>query len=147
MRLATVYLDDSRVTAMLPGAGRRFAELLAWLEGHIELGVKVYADPREAAAAEPPAPAPGAEPDSPGRAYLRKRRAQRRTHRDAYRAAGAVAAGVPERAAARRGPEWSHRPQQGELASGAGENIANEAYLVPADRVREFRAGARGPRR
>ncbi|MFJ9406968.1 GvpL/GvpF family gas vesicle protein [Streptomyces sp. NPDC101393] len=144
MRLATVYLDDCRVTAMLQERAAGFAELLDWLEGHVELGVKVYSDPREAAAAEPPAPAPGAEPDSPGRAYLQKRRAQRRTHRDAYRAAGAVAAGVPERASALARARVVHRPQQGELASGAGENIANEAYLVPADRVREFRQALAG---
>jgi len=37
-----------------------------------------------------------------------------------------------------------HRPQQGELASGAGENIANDAYLVPVARVGEFRAALDG---
>jgi hypothetical protein len=38
----------------------------------------------------------------------------------------------------------AHRPQQGELAPGAGENIANEAYLVPAGSVPEFRQAVSG---
>ncbi|MFG2093297.1 GvpL/GvpF family gas vesicle protein [Streptomyces sp. NPDC048612] len=141
MRLATVYLDDDRVRAVLRARGAEFAALLSRLEGHAELGVKVYADPHAPAADPPPAaggPDPAASAVSPGRAYLQRRRAQRRTQRDAYRAAGAVAEEVRSRATALARDLVVHRPQQGELASGAGENIANEAYLVPADRIREF---------
>ncbi|MFK0263297.1 GvpL/GvpF family gas vesicle protein [Streptomyces angustmyceticus] len=139
MRLATVYLDDARVRSMLDERGAEFDELLSLLEGHAEVGVKVYADARAAAGPPPPdAPDPAAPPVSPGRAYLQRRRAQRRTHRDAYRAAGAVAEEVRARAAALARDRVVHRPQQGELASGPGENIANEAYLVPADRIRDF---------
>lgn len=32
-----------------------------------------------------------------------------------------------------------HRPQQGRLAQGAGENVANDAYLVPRPAAEEFR--------
>ncbi|MFI0218215.1 GvpL/GvpF family gas vesicle protein [Streptomyces lydicus] len=152
MRLATVYLDDARVRAMLEERGTDFADALGWLEGHVELGVKVYADPREAAAAPPPAadppaaegsaPAPGAL--SPGRAYLRQRRQERRHHRDAYRAAGAVAGAVPGRVAGLVRARVAHRPQQGELASAAGENIANEAYLVPVEGVEDFHRALTG---
>lgn len=148
MRLATVYLDDTRVRAMLDERGTEFDALLSRLEGHAELGVKVYADARAAAAAGSPAPAhspdPAASEVSPGRAYLQQRRAQRRTHRDAYRAAGAVAADVRVRVADITRDMVVHRPQQGELASGAGENIANEAYLVPTDRVGEFHRALKG---
>ncbi|MGW3274582.1 GvpL/GvpF family gas vesicle protein, partial [Streptomyces kronopolitis] len=86
MRLATVYLDDARVRSMLHERRTDFGDLLAWLDGHIELGVKIYADPREAAGAPPaaPAPAPASAPVGSGRAYLQQRRAQRRQHRDAY---------------------------------------------------------------
>lgn len=142
MRLATVYLDDARVRSMLRERGAEFDALLSRLEGHAELGVKVYADPRAAAAGPAPAtsdgPEPAAPPVSPGRAYLQQRRARRQTQRDAYRAAGAVADEVRDRAAALARDRVAHRPQQGELAAGAGENIANEAYLVPMDRLREF---------
>ncbi|MFG2205776.1 GvpL/GvpF family gas vesicle protein [Streptomyces sp. NPDC048638] len=134
MRLATVYRDDARVRSMLRERGAAFVELLSWLEGHVELGVKIYADPREAAT-EAPSPASV----SPGRAYLQRRRAQQRSQRDVYRAAGAVAADIPGRVAAVARARCAHRPQQGELASGAGENITNDAYLVPAERTTEFR--------
>ncbi|MFI5520973.1 GvpL/GvpF family gas vesicle protein [Streptomyces platensis] len=147
MRLATVYLDDARVRSMLRERGAEFDALLSRLEGHAELGVKVYADPSAAAAAPAPAsdgPEPDAPPVSPGRAYLRQRRAQRQTQRDAYRAAGAVADEVRGRAAALARERVAHRPQQGELATGAGENIANEAYLVPTDRLREFHRALAG---
>ncbi|PJJ05832.1 gas vesicle protein GvpL/GvpF [Streptomyces sp. 2333.5] len=147
MRLATVYLDDARVRSMLHERRADFGELLTWLEGHVELGVKVYADPREAAAAPPdPAPATGSAsaPVSPGRAYLQQRRAQRRHHRDAYRAAGAVAGAVPDRVSALARARVAHRPQQGDLASGPGENISNEAYLVPAERTGQFHQALTG---
>ncbi|MGX1761873.1 GvpL/GvpF family gas vesicle protein [Streptomyces lydicus] len=148
MRLATVYLDDSRVRAMLDERAAEFDALLSRLEGHAEVGVKVYADARAAAAAGAPAPpdgpAPAASAVSPGRAYLQQRQAQRRTHRDAYRAAGAVAADVRVRVADVARDMVAHRPQQGELASGAGENIANEAYLVPTHRIGEFHRALKG---
>ncbi|USA05440.1 GvpL/GvpF family gas vesicle protein [Streptomyces lydicamycinicus] len=147
MRLATVYLDDARVRSMLRERGAEFDALLSRLEGHAELGVKVYADPRAAAADPAPAsdgPEPADPPVSPGRAYLQQRRAQRRTQRDAYRAAGAVADEVRGRAAALARDRVAHRPQQGELAAGAGENIANEAYLVPTDQLREFHQAVAG---
>ncbi|MFD3522167.1 GvpL/GvpF family gas vesicle protein [Streptomyces sp. NPDC058653] len=143
MRLATVYLDDARVTAMLNERGEEFHALLSRLEDHVELGVKVYADPR---AAVVPAE-PEQEPEmSPGRVYLRRRQTQRRGHRDSYAAAGAVAAEIPARVAGLVGGRVAHRPQQGDLAQGqgAGENIANEAYLVPAARVADFRAALAG---
>ncbi|MDT0454820.1 GvpL/GvpF family gas vesicle protein [Streptomyces sp. DSM 41527] len=151
MRLATVYLDDARVRAMLDERSAEFDALLSRLEGHAEVGVKVYADARAAAAAAAagaPAPpdssAPAASAVSPGRAYLQQRRAQQRTHRDAYRAAGAVAADVRVRVADMARDMVAHRPQQGELASAAGENIANEAYLVPTDRIGEFHRALKG---
>ncbi|MGW6513327.1 GvpL/GvpF family gas vesicle protein [Streptomyces niveus] len=148
MRLATVYLDDTRVTEMLVERALEFADLLSRLEGHVELGVKVYADPREAATASTAATtamAPGeSEATTPGRAYLRQRRAQHRNHRDAYRAAGVVAAEVPHRVGALVRARLAHRPQQGDLAPGAGENVANDAYLVEATRVSDFHAALAG---
>ncbi|MGW8554726.1 GvpL/GvpF family gas vesicle protein [Streptomyces tubercidicus] len=147
MRLATVYLDDARVRAMLRERGAEFDALLSRLEGHAELGVKVYADPRAAAADPRPAaegPDRAAPPVSPGRAYLQQRRARRQIQRDAYRAAGALADEVRGRATGLARDRVTHCPQQGELASGAGENIANEAYLVPVDRLREFHRALAG---
>ncbi|WP_079159367.1 GvpL/GvpF family gas vesicle protein [Streptomyces griseus] len=145
MRLATVYVDDARVRSMLEEREPEFGALLARLEGHVEMGVKVYADPRSAATPAPAGGGPGSgQPSSPGRAYLQQRRAQRQNHRDAYRAAGAVAAGIPARVEGLAEARVSHRPQQGELARAAGENIANEAYLVRASQEEEFRRALHG---
>lgn len=137
MRLATVYRDDSRVAEMLHERAAEFHELIAELEGHTEWGVKVYADPQAADSTQQPSD--GAAATSPGRAYLQQRRASRRNHQLAYRAAGAVASRIVEAASGLATARVSHRPQQGELASGPGENIANDSYLVPADSGQEFR--------
>lgn len=141
MRLATVYIDDARVAEMLLDRGPEFDALISELEGQVEFGVKVYADPREAAGAgDEPEPGGESGPVSPGRAYLQRRRTQRRRHGDAYQAAGAVAAEVSARVTGIATAGMRHRPQQGELAVGAGENVSNEAYLVPGDQADAFRA-------
>ncbi|WP_079122617.1 GvpL/GvpF family gas vesicle protein [Streptomyces abyssalis] len=146
MRLATVYLGDGRVSEMLAERGAEFEALLSRLEGHVEWGVKVYADPREAAAgaAGESSGGAGTASGSPGRAYLQQRRRQRSTHRDTYRAAGAVAERVTELADGVATAKVAHRPQQGELAAGPGENITNDAYLVPASRSEDFKAAIGG---
>lgn len=140
MRLATVYLDDERVATMLEERAAEFGALLSWLDGHAELGVKVYADPRAVAAARTEPTDEAVPAGGPGQAYLRRRRAQRRSRQDAYRSAGDVASRITDRATALARSRVSHRPQRGELSSGSGENIANDAYLVPEGRVAEFRA-------
>ncbi|MFD7922678.1 GvpL/GvpF family gas vesicle protein [Streptomyces sp. NPDC059740] len=150
MRLATVYLDDTRVAEMLRARAEVFHGLLRRLEGHREWGVKVYA---HAPAEQDPAPEPAVGGDtSPGRSYLRRRRAQRNGRRDIHRAAGTVAARVPQAAEGLAVGRVAHRPQQGPAASGsapagpggAAENVCNEAYLVPDDRIEEFRARMAG---
>ncbi|MET8436989.1 GvpL/GvpF family gas vesicle protein [Streptomyces sp900116325] len=140
MRLATVYLDDARVASMLEARSGELHGLLSWLEGHVELGVKVYVDPAAAASEQPGPQQPDPASQRPGQAYLRRRQAQRRGRQDAYRAAGAAASQIAEHLTRLASSRVSHRPQQGELASGAGENIANDAYLVPVRSEAEFRA-------
>ncbi|MET8676352.1 GvpL/GvpF family gas vesicle protein [Streptomyces sp. NPDC004647] len=139
LRLATVYLDDERVAWMLEESRDEFGALLGRLEGHVEWGVKVYADP-DSGPPPAPEPSPPDAPASPGRAYLQRRRAQQSTQRNAYRAAGEAAARISAVAASLATDRMAHRPQQGELAHGAGENVANEAYLVPLPDTDEFRA-------
>ncbi|MFC8590757.1 GvpL/GvpF family gas vesicle protein [Streptomyces atroolivaceus] len=143
MRLVTVYLDDERVRGMLDEREPEFSALLARLEGHVELGVKVYADPREAVTVSSRGPDTDTAA-SPGRAYLQKRRAQQQNHRQTYRAAGAVAAEVAARVAGIARAHVTHRPQQGDLAQAAGENIVNDAYLVHGSQADAFRAALTG---
>ncbi|MEI5032037.1 GvpL/GvpF family gas vesicle protein [Streptomyces sp. VB1] len=138
MRLATVYLDDTRVADMLVRQRSEFQELLGRLEGHVELGVKVYADPRTAAAT---ASAPAAATPSgggAGRAYLRQRQAQQRDSQDVYRAASDLAARAARLAEGVAASRAVHRPQQGQLAARAGVNVANEAYLVPREHTAQL---------
>ncbi|MER6119487.1 GvpL/GvpF family gas vesicle protein [Streptomyces sp. NPDC001743] len=137
MRLATVYLDDARVADMLVRQRREFQELLGRLEGQVELGVKVYADPRAAAAPEPSAGASAGA--GAGRAYLRQRRAQQHSSQDAYRTASALAARAAQVAESHATARAVHRPQQGQLASRPGVNVANEAYLVPREHTERLR--------
>ncbi|MFF9852185.1 GvpL/GvpF family gas vesicle protein [Streptomyces litmocidini] len=137
MRLATVYLDDVRVAGMLAAQRDRFLQLLDRLDGHVELGMKVYADAGAVTPTETEAVAV-AVAESPGRAYLQRRRAQRRGTQDLYRAAAGVAEEAVRVAEGLSRARVVHRPQQGGLAPARGENIANEAYLVPAGEVGRF---------
>ncbi|MBB1245629.1 GvpL/GvpF family gas vesicle protein [Streptomyces durbertensis] len=139
MRLATVYHDDARVRAMLGRRAEDFRNLLERLDNHVELGVKVHAVPLATAPAEvgavPSGPGPAA---GAGRAYLRQRQAQQRGGREAHRAAADIAARAAELAAGMSLSRVVHRPQQGQLATTAGVNVANEAYLVPVEHLDRF---------
>ncbi|MFF7753346.1 GvpL/GvpF family gas vesicle protein [Streptomyces sp. NPDC007971] len=136
MRLATVYRDEERVAEMLDEQRPQFDEMLDLLDGHVELGLKVYSLPH----AIPEAAEPEPDAASPGRAYLRRRRAQRDTAQHAQRVAIDLAKAATLEAGALSTARMVHRPQQGEWSGGRGENVANEAYLVPLDAVEQFRA-------
>jgi hypothetical protein len=138
LRLATVYLDDERVRDVLRTDGEAFTEVLDRLAGCLEWGVKIYVD--APAAAEPS----GAAVDlSPGRAYLRARRTQRHSRDEAYRAAQEAAARVERIGRELAAGHARHRVQQGHLASGAGENVLNDAFLVAHEQAGAFRTRVR----
>ncbi|WEV23944.1 GvpL/GvpF family gas vesicle protein [Streptomyces sp. 71268] len=150
LRLGTVYQDASRVAQMLREHGTALRESLDRLTGHAEWGVKVYAEPD---AGPSPPPAADGSADTPGRAYLQRRRAAREARRAADRTAREVVARVRATAAEWAVDRVAHRPQQGELATSRGENLVNDAYLVAAehvdafqDAVRHAAAGAAGVR-
>ncbi|MFD7874676.1 GvpL/GvpF family gas vesicle protein [Streptomyces sp. NPDC059766] len=137
LRLATVYLDEDRVRGALRDDADMFTRALDRLAGHIEWGVKIYVEPR----AETAGPADPAADDGlgAGRAYLRARRAQRHSRDEAHRAASQAAERVEEIGDAVAAAHARHRVQQGELASGAGENVVNDAYLVAREKAETFR--------
>jgi Gas vesicle synthesis protein GvpL/GvpF len=136
LRLATVYRGDERVAEVLRQDYPRFRTALDRLEGRVELGVKVYSDPRATApVTSPPA-------SSPGRDYLRRRRVQHRARDDTWRRAAAAAARV-DATLAGLAVDSRHRPPQSPRLSGArGENVLNATYLVDAERAEEFAARA-----
>jgi hypothetical protein len=139
LRLATVYHGDDRVCEVLREGHDTFDAALRRLTGRLEFGVKVYADPstRGTAPADAPA-APAAPGESPGKAYLRRRREQRDRRDDTWRTAAdlcdRVDAALREFADARE----QHRPQDASLSGAAGENVLNAAYLVPAEHADSF---------
>ncbi|MFC9621075.1 GvpL/GvpF family gas vesicle protein [Streptomyces sp. NPDC056930] len=138
LRLATVYLDDERVRLMLRARHEAFAGKLTDLAAQVEWGVKIYVE--AAAETERPAGPPTDAGLSPGRAYLSQRRAQRHAREDAYRGAEQAAERVEAAARTYAVDRVQHRPQQGELARGPGENVINDAYLVPLQHAEDFRA-------
>ncbi|MDO0937517.1 GvpL/GvpF family gas vesicle protein [Streptomyces sp. DG2A-72] len=149
LRLATVYRDEDRVRQALDERGDDFLSLLDRLTGHVELGLKIYAAPDTA----PPDPDLDPDPDTEpapasglgaGRAYLAVRRRRWRTAEDARQAATEAATRLTETAAALAVDRVAHRPQRGDLAgSASGTNVSNDAYLVHADHVDQFRTGVR----
>ncbi|MFE1291169.1 GvpL/GvpF family gas vesicle protein [Streptomyces sp. NPDC058751] len=141
LRLATVYLDDGSARDMLRSAVRLFAERLDRLAGQTEWGVKIYVEPAARDAPSAPESVPSADV-TPGRAYLSSRRRQRDDREAVYRAAQEAAGRVAEVARAYATDRAAHRPQQGVLAGGTGENVFNEAFLVPRGRSDAFRAEA-----
>lgn len=138
LRLATVYLDDERVCEMLITRKAAFAERLAVLAAHTEWGVKIYVE----------APAPT---DRPSRA-ARGRRSEPRTglpqppQGTAARPGGRLPRRRRGRPARRdRRPRPCGRPGPAPGAAGrtrpwAGENVVNDAYLVPLRHAESFRA-------
>ncbi|MGF0176333.1 GvpL/GvpF family gas vesicle protein [Streptomyces sp. Marseille-Q5077] len=141
LRLATVYLDESRVEQMLSERQEAFGELLDRFDAHVEWGVKVYAEVPPASESAAPSAAPGSSTAdaAPGRAYLRTRRQHRQAHEDTRRAAEVAVRRTEERARGLAVERSRHRPQQGTLADARGENLANDAYLVPRHLAAEFR--------
>lgn len=138
MRLATVYVDDTRVAAMLRERAAEFDDLLSRLDGHLEWGVKVYADTTRPAAVPAVPAASGDAAGAPGRAYLRRRLAQRDGARSARRDAEELASRVLRRAGDFASAQVAHRPQQGALAGATGENVANYAFLVSVEAGERF---------
>lgn len=143
LRLATVYLDDSRVETMLRENAQAFSGALRRLVGHLEWGVKIYAElPPDNQAAGVPDAAGTADGLSPGRAYLRARRSQRHSRDESYRAAQQAAERVEAIGRDLAADHARHRVQQGELATGAGENVVNDAYLLAHETAAQFRTRA-----
>ncbi|MEU0658407.1 GvpL/GvpF family gas vesicle protein [Streptomyces lavendulocolor] len=142
LRLATIYRDDQGVRAVLTAGVAAFRSRLARLAGHVEWGVKLYAEP----AAAPDGPPGGSGESSrlsPGRAYLRSRSRERTARDEAHRAAADAVRRVHEAASAHAVEHVRHRVQQGPLVRGTSENVSNDAYLVPSGRSDAFLAAVR----
>lgn len=149
VRLVTVYRGDDQVRGLLREHAGEFAGLLARVRGRREWGVKVYAvaAPEATSRAGRTGTATGAEgadatAESPGTAYLKRRRGDLRDREESWRHAAARAerldAVLSELAVATR----HHRPQDPQLSGRTEWMVLNGAYLVDDDRGEEFAAAA-----
>jgi Gas vesicle synthesis protein GvpL/GvpF len=136
VRMATLYLDDSRVEQLLASRHDVFDATLRRLSGREELGVKAYADPEDLTAQE------GGSHEMTGRsgtAYLLRRRQQLSSQEEAYR----VAAEEAERIHAtlmRCAVDGKRRPAPDKSLSGRTEwTVLNGTYLVDEGSVDLFR--------
>ncbi|MEU8384422.1 GvpL/GvpF family gas vesicle protein [Streptosporangium sp. NPDC048865] len=135
VRLVTVYSTDDQVHDLLRRRHDDFAEVLDHVTGCEEWGVKAYAEP---AADAPAAEEPPAETDSPGTAYLKRRRASLRSREDAWRQAARRAEDIHAALVSVSVAGHRHRPQDPQLSGREEVMLLNGAYLVAEDRREEF---------
>ncbi|MFF8375594.1 GvpL/GvpF family gas vesicle protein [Streptomyces sp. NPDC015661] len=146
LRLATLYQDNNRALEALSEQRDIFSARLALLAHHVEYGVKVYvateADTTEAVGAEGRSHGTAStDSASPGKAYLRARRAQHHAREDRYQQARRAADRIAATAAVHATHGVRHPVQTGPLTRGeAGENVVNDAFLVPDEKTEDFRA-------
>ncbi|MFE9440238.1 GvpL/GvpF family gas vesicle protein [Streptomyces sp. NPDC006602] len=134
LRLGTVFRDDSGLRTMIEEREDDFRRTLDRLEGRVEWGVKVYAEP------EPEAPENGrpAQKAASGRDYLRQRRQSVRAHEDRWEQAEQFANRLHETLSAYAEDSRLHAPQNPALSGVRGRNVLNAAYLVPRAESEEF---------
>ncbi|MEV7081055.1 GvpL/GvpF family gas vesicle protein [Streptomyces sp. NPDC093516] len=132
LRLGTVFLDDSGVRTMMEAREEDFLRTLDRLEGRVEWGVKVYAEPESQESARP------AQKPASGRDYLRQRRMQTRSHEEMWQKAEAFSTSLHERLSAFAEDSRLHPPQNPALSKVSGRNVLNAAYLVPRAHSEEF---------
>ncbi|MFF3909908.1 GvpL/GvpF family gas vesicle protein [Streptomyces sp. NPDC001848] len=135
LRLATVFRDDSGVRAMLQERADDFHRALDRLDGRVEWGVKVYAQPDRTEENER---AP--EPRKPvsGRDYLRQRRVRQHAHEEMRENTERFAHRLHETLAGRAEDFRLHAPQNPALSGTSGRNVLNAAYLVPRSESEAF---------
>ncbi|MGW0550982.1 GvpL/GvpF family gas vesicle protein [Streptomyces altiplanensis] len=146
LRLATVCVDDSGVRRLLDTGRDRFMQTLERLDGRVEWGIKVYAEPEPEPAREPSeapqaqatATAAAAAPATTGRDYLRRRLSRRQARESAWERADALSRRLHAELSLRAEAAALHRPQDARLSEAPGQNILNAAYLVPRGTSEEF---------
>ncbi|MFC7303318.1 GvpL/GvpF family gas vesicle protein [Streptomyces monticola] len=132
LRLATVFRDDSGVRTLLEDEGDRFRRTLDRLDGRVEWGVKIHAQPQAEAPAPAQESAAGARPAAAsGRDYLRRRREQQRSREAGNERADAFADRLHAELTRHAEATRLHAPQNPSLTRESGRNVLNAAYLVP----------------
>jgi Gas vesicle synthesis protein GvpL/GvpF len=139
LRICTIFADEDGASRMLAEQRSSLDTALDVLDGRQEWGVKLTVDRQalEAAAREraPDAFGDELEGQSPGGAYMLRRRQERQLREVADRLAGGLAEDVHARL-----QDWAtdavvNPPQNPELSGHEGDMLLNAAYLVEAEKV------------
>lgn len=141
MRLATVYSGDEGIAAMLAERGADFRSALARISGRKEWGVKAYVARRPEPDGAPERTTGPAGPSAgAGAAYLRRRRdeltSQKNARRETFASAEIIHAELSRHAAGTR----VHPPQAPQLTGSKAPMILNAAYLLEDERGEDFAA-------
>lgn len=140
MRIATVYGSDASVAAMLADREADFRRALRRISGRQEWGVKAYAA-RPVAAGDPAAtPGPASPGTGSGAAYLRRRRDQLATQKNARRETLANAEIIHAELSRYAAETRLHPPQAPQLTGSKELMILNAAYLLDDGRADDFAA-------
>jgi len=128
LRFGAIYRSREQVGQMLDERSDEFLSTLERVRGHVELGVKVWADvqmlERALAAAEEPS-AGGA-----GAAYLQRRRQEQERARELAVLCAQVAEDAHARLSGVASAAVANRPQPRELTGRSEPMLLNGAYLV-----------------
>ncbi|RWA22805.1 GvpL/GvpF family gas vesicle protein [Mycolicibacterium elephantis] len=139
VRMATVYRDGSRVREMLIHRRLDFEATLERLCGRLEVGVKVYGDPKRLGTTDSDH---DATEKLSGTAYLMRRRQALVSREEAYRLA-AVEAERIHGMLMRHAVDGRRKPPPARVLSGRDDMIVlNGTYLVDSDAVGLFRETA-----
>ncbi len=147
MRMCTVYRTEGGIREMLAREAAPLQEALDHLDGKAEWGVKVFTSiagsgagtDGEAEAADD-SPSGG---DSPGVAYMERRRTERERRQRALQMAEEAAALIHERLSAVASDAQVISLQRPEVSGHSGDMILNGVYLVPDDIADAFHAEVR----
>lgn len=140
LRLATVFQDDSGVRTMMEAREDAFRRTLGRLDGRVEWGVKVHAEPESegAEAAVSPGKAGKAGKAATGRDYLRQRRMRTKAHDEMWENAERFARRLHGTLSGYAEDARLHAPQNPTLSRESGRNVLNAAYLVPRSESEAF---------
>jgi len=141
MRLATVYSDDARISAMLTERDADLHSALRRISGRNEWGVKAYADRQPEASDDSAVTAGASAPGGgAGAAYLKRRRNQLTAQKDARRETLAGAEVIHAELSRYAAETRLHTPQAPQLTGNKAPMILNAAYLLDSARGEDFAA-------
>jgi hypothetical protein len=126
VRLATVYLDDHNVRALLHERASSLREALHRIRGRVEWGVKAYVLPTDDAGDRDDT----GDGDRPGTSYLMRRRAERDSAASGLRAATDAADALHREISALAVASRRYEPQDPRLSGHREPMVLNAAYLV-----------------